>query len=134
MSEPPPPAYPSFPAASQAPFGTAYGFVPPEIVGGFNWGAFWWTWIWGIAHNVWIALLAFVAPWPVMNIILGIKGNEWAWQNRRFESVEQFRATQAAWAFWGWVAFGVSIFLAVSVCVALVALAIIAVHSGNWSG
>lgn len=121
-----PPVYPPPSAASQAPFGPTSGFVPPEIAGGFNWGAFWWTWIWGIAHNVWIALLSFVAPWPVMNIILGLKGNEWAWQNRRFDSVEQFRATQAAWALWGWIAVGVSIALALLICGAAVVLVVLA--------
>ncbi len=124
---PPPPAHPSAPAISQAPFSPACGFVPPEIASGFNWGAFWWTWIWGIAHNVWIALLALVAPWPVMNIILGLKGNEWAWQNRRFESVEQFRATQAAWALWGWIVVGVSIVLTLLILGAAMGLVIWAV-------
>ncbi len=28
-----------------------------------------------------------------MMIILGLKGNEWAWKNRKWESVEQFKAT-----------------------------------------
>ena len=106
----PPPAVPLPPG--QAPFSPALVPVPPEVLtAGFNWGAFWWTWIWGIAHNVWIALLAFVVPWPVMNIILALKGNEWAWQNRRFASVQQFRDTQRAWALWGWVLAGVGVLL-----------------------
>jgi len=90
--------------------------VPPEIRGRWNWGAFWLTWIWGIGHNTWIALIAligFILP-PVglvMAIVLGVKGSEWAWQNRRFEGgVTQFRAVQRVWAIWGWVIF-VLIFL-----------------------
>lgn len=78
-----------------------HGSVPPEIQGGWNWGAFLLGWIWGIGHSVWIALLAFIVPWPIMEIILGVKGNEWAWQNRRFESVEHFKEVQRKWAIWG---------------------------------
>jgi len=77
--------------------------VPPQITG-WNWGAFWWTAIWAIAHNAWIGVLAFFLPWPVNQILLGLKGNEWAWRHRRFESVKQFEQTQATWAKWGWIA------------------------------
>jgi hypothetical protein len=60
-----------------------------------------------------IALIGFILP-PVglaMAIVLGVKGSEWAWQNRRFEGgVTQFRAVQRVWAIWGWVIF-VLIFL-----------------------
>ena len=101
----PPPAS-SFPPAGTcpAPFVSGCLPVPPEVAGGFNWGAFWLTWIWGIAHNVWLSLLVFALPWPVMNLVLGIKGNEWAWQNRPFRSVQEFRDTQRAWDMWGWIA------------------------------
>ena len=84
----------------------------PEEIKGWNWGAFWLNWIWSIAHNVWIGLLALVLG-LIMSIILGIKGNEWAWQNRRFESIEQFRAVQAKWAVWGWVIFAASIVIGI---------------------
>lgn len=80
-----------------------HGSVPPEIVGGWNWGAFFLTWIWSIGNSVWIGLIALIGG-PVTLIIaiaLGIKGNEWAWQNRRFESVEHFKEVQRKWAIWG---------------------------------
>ena len=35
-----------------------------------------------------------------MAIILGIKGRQWAWQNKKWESVEHFQKTQKKWSFW----------------------------------
>ena len=32
-----------------------------------------------------------------------------AWGKRRFESVQQFKDTQRAWATWGWVFFALSL-------------------------
>lgn len=74
----------------------------PDELRGWNWGAFLLTLIWGISHNVWIALLALI-PYVgiVMAFVLGFKGNEWAWKNRKFASVEEFRAVQREWAKWG---------------------------------
>jgi hypothetical protein len=80
--------------------------VPPEIER-WNWGAFLLHWIWGIGNNTLIALLMFV---PLVNVvmvfILGAKGSTWAWRNKRWESVEQFKDTQRKWAIWGVVAYG----------------------------
>jgi hypothetical protein len=73
--------------------------VPAEIRNKWNWGAFGFNWIWGIGNNTWIALLMFV---PVANlvmlILLGVKGNEWAWQNKHWESLEEFKRVQHLWA------------------------------------
>jgi hypothetical protein len=75
--------------------------VPAEV-DRWNWGAFLLTWIWGIGNNTFIALLALV---PFLNLampfVLGAHGSAWAWRNRRWESVEAFRATQRRWAQWG---------------------------------
>jgi len=77
--------------------------VPPEIRG-WNWGAFFLTWVWGIGNRVWLALIALI-PVPfvglAMMIILGLKGNEWAWQCKKWESVEKFRRRQRIWMYWG---------------------------------
>ncbi len=77
--------------------------VPPEIKG-WNWGAFSLTWIWGLSHRVWISLFALI-PFPLIGIaamiILGIKGNEWAWKNKKWDSIEQFQKSQRTWKFWG---------------------------------
>ncbi|MBL8487084.1 MAG: hypothetical protein JNK22_08365 [Rhodocyclaceae bacterium] len=75
--------------------------VPPEV-DHWNWGAFLLNWIWGIAHNTWIALLMFVPGVNfVMPFVLGARGSVWAWRNRRWESIEHFRRAQRAWARWG---------------------------------
>ena len=78
--------------------------VVPSELQGWNWGAFLLTWIWGIGNRVWWALLALI-PIPIvglaMAIILGLKGNEWAWQSKKWESIERFRRTQRIWMYWG---------------------------------
>ena len=48
-----------------------------------------------------------------MAIVLGVKGNEWAWQNRRWESVEQFKEVQRIWTKWGVIVFFVSLVLGI---------------------
>jgi ABC-type Fe3+ transport system permease subunit len=71
--------------------------IPPEIQG-WNWGAFFLNWIWGIGNSTYIAFLMFV---PFVNLImmfvLGAKGNEWAWQNRAWRDVDHFKTTQKRW-------------------------------------
>ena len=77
----------------------------PEELKGWNWGAFLLSWIWAIGHNVWIGLIALIGPASlIMAIILGIKGNEWAWQYRQFKSVEEYKEIQKAWMKWGIIA------------------------------
>jgi hypothetical protein len=85
-----------------------FELIPHEIRG-WNWGAFLLTWIWGLAHGVWISLLCFI---PFVNIVmwfvLGAKGNEWAWQKGKWLSIEHFKRTQRNWAWWGlgvWVCY-----------------------------
>ncbi|HEX7364133.1 MAG TPA: serine/threonine protein kinase, partial [Dehalococcoidia bacterium] len=81
------------PAVNTSGQGFLTGDVPTEIKE-WNWGAFFLTWIWGIGNRVWLAFIA-LAPLPfvglAMGILLGIKGNEWAWQCQKWDSVEQFR-------------------------------------------
>lgn len=81
--------------------GGSKAVVPPEV-DRWNWGAFLLTWIWGIGNSTLIALLMFV---PIVNIVmwfvLGAKGSAWAWQNRHWASVEDFKRTQRKWALWG---------------------------------
>lgn len=82
--------------------GTGATAVLPEELKGFSWAAFLMSWIWSIAHNTWIGLLVFIPylGW-IMAFVLGFKGNEWAWQNRKWDSIEQFRETQKVWTKWG---------------------------------
>ncbi|MCE5198971.1 MAG: hypothetical protein ABFD54_10345 [Armatimonadota bacterium] len=81
--------------------------VPSEIKGKLNWGACFLTPLWSVFHNVWIGLLSVVpALGLVMHILLLVRGNEWAWQSRQFQSVDEFFQVQRAWAIWGWIWFG----------------------------
>jgi hypothetical protein len=87
--------------------------VPQEIIR-WNWGAFFLSWIWGIRNKTYIAFLTVI---PVvgflMMIVLGMRGNEWAWQNRRWESVEQFQLEQQIWSKWGIRIAKIFLFLAI---------------------
>lgn len=72
--------------------------VVPDEIKRWNWGAAGLTWIWGVYYGVWISLLVFI---PLVNIImwiiLGIKGNEWAWRAEKWKNTEEFIASQKKW-------------------------------------
>ncbi len=74
--------------------------IPPEL-GHWNWGAAFLTVWWGLYYRVWIAFLVFV---PFIGqfwwVVMGIKGNEWAWQKNQWLSVDEFKKTQKKWAVW----------------------------------
>ncbi|HUS80296.1 MAG TPA: hypothetical protein VM283_03445, partial [Armatimonadota bacterium] len=110
-----PPAY-GYPQQYANNSGTG-GPAPPEVLG-WNWGAFWMTWLWGITNGVWNSLLVLILG-LIWQIVLGAKGSEWAWQHRRFDSVEQFKQTQRAWAMWGWIMFFVSLLGGIAVGIVL---------------
>ena len=88
-------------APSQAALDMRDAAVPPEI-DRWNWGAFLLSWIWGIGNNTFIAFLTFV-PFVgiVMPFVLGAKGSAWAWRNKRWQGVEEFKAVQRKWAIAG---------------------------------
>jgi len=74
----------------------------PEEIKGWNWGAFLLAPLWPLTNRVWLGFLAwvpFVGFW--MAIALGVKGNEWAWKSRKWQSIEQFQAHQKRWAIAG---------------------------------
>jgi len=72
--------------------------VPNELKK-WNWGAFCFSWIWGIFNNTYRAFLVFI---PLVGflymIVLGVKGSEWAWRHKKWDSIEHFQATQKKWA------------------------------------
>lgn len=80
--------------------------IPDTVFGKFNWGAFGLTFIWGFFNKTPITLLFLVLLLipigPLLNLFIaiwfGIKGNEWAWQNKKWESVEHFHLVQKKWA------------------------------------
>ncbi|NQT34062.1 hypothetical protein HQ587_02635 [bacterium] len=74
----------------------------PEELQGLNWGALMMNFLWGLAMKVpwtWLCLIPLFGS--IFPIYMWIKGNEWAWQYRRWDSVEQFRRIQMAWTIWG---------------------------------
>lgn len=78
----------------------------PAAVKKFNWGAFLFSFIWGLFNKTYITLLILLLGIiPVVNIGVliwfGIKGNEWAWRNKRWNSVEHFNKVQKNWAIAG---------------------------------
>ena len=84
----------------------------PEDLNDPNWGAFFLSVWWSIFNRTYIGLLCLIPFFGfIMSIILLIKGNEWAWRNRRFESKEEFKLVQAQWAFWGVVSAIISIII-----------------------
>jgi len=77
--------------------------VVPKELGEWNWGGFLLTWIWGIGNNVWWSFLVFVPylGFMVMPWVLAFKGNQWAWQSKRWDSIEHFKRVQHTWTMWG---------------------------------
>jgi Tfp pilus assembly protein PilE len=73
----------------------------PDGVRGWSWGAFLFNWLWAVFNGVWIGLLALV-PFVgfVMMFVLGVKGREWAWRSKQWDSVEHFQRVQRKWSVW----------------------------------
>lgn len=90
-------------ALTQNTSGQGGGVDIPDEIRHWNWGALLLGWIWGIGNNVWIALVCLI-PYVgiIMAFVLGAKGSEWAWQNKRWDSIEHFKSTQRTWIKW-WV-------------------------------
>jgi hypothetical protein len=74
----------------------------PADLRGFNWGAFFLNWIWGIRHKVSWAWWALI---PGVNIViafmLGYQGNELAWKNCEWEDEVHFDLVEREWTMWG---------------------------------
>jgi hypothetical protein len=96
--------------------------VPAEIKG-WNWGAFLLPWGWFLTNRVWggfwIWILCLIPQWGVgitvfYALLSAVKGNEWAWKSRRWDSVAAFKKHQLAWAIAGFVFWGCMIFATLS--------------------
>ena len=82
--------------------------IVPEEVKGWSWAGFGLTWIWGVFNGVLISLLALIPFFAfIWAIVLGIKGNEWSWRNKKWDSVEHFKNTQRPWNIAGIVLFAI---------------------------
>ncbi len=82
--------------------GKGKGFQIPEGIDRWSWGPCLLSWIWALGNKTWIGLLALL-PYAgiVMVIILGFKGRAWAWQNKKWDSVEHFNRVQRKWTIGG---------------------------------
>ncbi len=108
-------------------YGNSSGFgkdsmVPEEIANRFNWGAFFLNWIWGIGNKVYFALFALLFAFiPFLggivclgfSIWLGFVGNKLAWQNKQWESLEEFERIQKIWTNVGLILFFTCIILSI---------------------
>jgi hypothetical protein len=99
--------------------------VLPEGVKGWSWGAFLLNWIWGLSNKTWISLLCLI-PYVnlVMMFVLGFKGREWAWRNKKWNSLEHFNHVQRLWS-------KVGVFLVLGCLVLAIALVVLAVMMGK---
>lgn len=103
----------------------------PQELQGLNWGAFLLNWIWCIPHRAWLGLILSLICTPIGPIYLLIKGNEDAWKNRRFSTVQEFRDIQSAWLKWGLIVLIASVGLAVVGTVLGILIAASAARSGG---
>jgi serine/threonine-protein kinase len=90
----------------------------PASLRGFNWAAFILGPVWGLGNAVVPAILIGIALWIVLwvtyttvpvagvaavvlgSLLIGYRGNEWAWRARKWQSGEQFRRVQQGWLLW----------------------------------
>ncbi|MDR1525833.1 MAG: FHA domain-containing protein [Tannerella sp.] len=84
----------------------------------WNWGAFFFGWIWGVFNGVYwplVVLIPIVGQIAalIINIVLGIKGNVWAWKGKYWKDFDHFKKVQKAWAMWALYIFIGSIVLSI---------------------
>lgn len=83
---------------------------------GWNWGAFGFSWLWGIFNGVYWPLIIipcsfmpllfdsptffYIGPYIGLGIAitLGIYGNKWAWESKSWESAAKFNKVQKNWS------------------------------------
>jgi Pentapeptide repeats (8 copies) len=97
--------------------------VPATIQGSVNWGALLLPWIWFLPNRVWgglwLWLFALIPQWGTMitvvfAIAMAAYGNTWAWQSRKWNSVEAFKKHQRGWAIAGLILWGLGIFISLA--------------------
>ncbi len=70
----------------------------PNELNQWNWAAFLWGPIWAWGHRVTLGWLFFI---PYVNIVMffvfGANANKWAWEAKKYQSVEQYKAKQKKW-------------------------------------
>lgn len=91
----------------------------PSDARGLCWGGFLLTGFWGFGNGMWYLIivttvLSFIPIiGQLLNLVLGLavlfKGREWSWQNRQWDSVEQFNRAQRNWTIAGLILIGLLI-------------------------
>jgi hypothetical protein len=114
---------PGAPLGSENTSGEGPTAVVPAELQGWNWGAFLLNWLWAIVHKAWLGFALSFFLGIIGAIACGIKGNEWAWQNNRYESVAQFREIQGKWTKWGVIVLVASLLLSFLVVILSVVIA-----------
>lgn len=76
--------------------------LPPSI-SRWSWGGFFFGWLWAVTNRIYWPLIVFIPfiGWfatLIVNIVLGINGNKWAWERDSWESVDAFERVQFTWA------------------------------------
>lgn len=78
--------------------GQITGNLPYDYRKEFNWGAFLGTWIWGIVNKsyktLWIFLLGLTPISLHYSLYCGLRGNEWAYTNKKWTDVDAFNEAQ----------------------------------------
>ena len=113
----------------------------------FNWGAFGLGFIWGIGNNIYVknliipCIIVFVLwLFKILNVIwhmpiigiplyigiifgplfyFGKNGNRWAWNERTWNSIQEFSATQKKWAIGVLIIYTIITFLAICFIISL---------------
>lgn len=101
-------------------------------LGKWNWGAFYFGWIWGVFNKVYVSLVQLVVGIlsfaltvmgfgiiaPIFGLInigisiwLGVKGSQIAWDNGAYRNLEHFRSLRHNWNVAAAIVFGISIFI-----------------------
>jgi serine/threonine-protein kinase len=121
-------------------------FKVPKEIQGWNWGAFFLPGFWSITNQVWVGLISWAdlslitlpltlgMTWPIMAVILGIKGNEWAWKSRRWNSIKEFKRHQRLWAIAGFLLTMIFLILISLIVVSVLALGMFSWGMGGMGG
>ena len=103
------PVMPSTPCqqATQTQYTSTYTSDVPNEIKGWNWGAFFFNWIWGVCNGVYWPLILIVVNFiPYVGalislggcVALGINGNEWAWKGKSWSNIQEFKRVQHKWS------------------------------------
>lgn len=86
----------------------------PGSLNNWNWGAFYFGWLWAVCHKIYwplVCLIPYVGQVAafIICIFLGAKGNQWAWEKYE-RSAEEFEHSQHSWAVAACICFIITLF------------------------